>query len=144
MFYTAINIKTQLKWLKFMAVVQPQKLFVGYSTLGTNSKRQQFADIELINRDLISNFYTRPGERLMLPGYGCGIWDLLFEQFDQVVKDSIEYEVKKVIANDPRVSLQNTVVTQFEQGILIQMTLLYIPLSVVKTFTLTFNSTQIS
>lgn len=127
-----------------MAVTNQSRLFVGYSTLGTNSKRQQFADIELINRDLISNFYTRPGERLMLPTYGCGIWNLLFEQFDTVVKDSIVYEVQKVVANDSRVKLNKTTVVQFDQGILVQLELLYIPLAVVKTFTLTFNSTAIT
>ena len=126
-----------------MAIINQSRLFVGYSTLGTNSKLQQFADIELINRDLISNFYTKPGERLMLPNYGCGIWDLLFEQFDQVTKDAIVYEVQKVVAYDTRLQLQNTNVSQFEQGILVQLDLLYVPLNVYKTFTITFNQTQI-
>jgi len=127
-----------------MAIIQPKRLFVGYSTLGTNSKKQQFADIELINRDLLSNFYTRPGERLMLPTYGCGIWNLLFEQFDDVTKAAVVYEVQKVVANDSRLSLQNTNVVQFEHGILVQLTILYIPLAVVNTFTVTFNNTAIT
>ena len=127
-----------------MAVLQQKRLFVGFSTLETNSKRQQFADIELIKRDLISNFYTRPGERLMLPNYGCGIWLLLFEPFDPVTKDAIIYEAKRVIAEDSRLQLKNINVIQIDQGILLQIELYYIPFNVIDTFTLTFNNTQIS
>ncbi len=126
-----------------MAVLQKQRLFVGYSTLDTTIKKQQFADIELIKRDLINNFYTRPGERLMLPTWGCGIWQLLFDPFDAVTQDQIVEYAKQVISNDSRLSLQNINVVQISAGLLIQMEILYIPFAVVETFTLTFNSTQI-
>jgi phage baseplate assembly protein W len=126
-----------------LAVLQKQRLFVGYSTLDTTIKKQQFADIELIKRDLINNFYTRPGERLMLPTWGCGIWQLLFDPFDAVTQDQIVEYAKQVISNDSRLSLQNINVVQISAGLLIQMEILYIPFAVVETFTLTFNSTQI-
>jgi len=122
-----------------MATLQKNKLFVGYSTLDTSSKVQQFADIELIKRDLLNNFYTRPGERLMMPTYGCGIWNLLFDPFDPVTVDAITYQAQQVISNDSRVQLQNISVTEFDQGILIQMELLYVPYNVIDTFTLTFD-----
>ncbi len=128
-----------------MAVLRQKNLFVGYSTLGKDgSKRQQYADIALIKRDLINNFYTRPGERLMLPTFGCGIWALLFEPFDPVTKDSIIYEAQQVINNDSRCQLQNINVIQMDQGILLQMEVLYVPFNVIDTFTLTFNNTQIT
>ena len=123
-----------------MAVLKQSRLFVGYSTLDTNSKRQQFADIELIKRDLINNFYTRPGERLMMPTYGCGIWNLLFEPFDPVTIDSIVYEAQQVIKNDSRVQLNSINVQQFEQGLLIQMELFYVPFNVIETFSLSFDN----
>ena|ERR1700677_2029312 len=126
-----------------MAVVQQKRLFVGYSTLDTTTKRQQFADIPLIKRDLINNFYTKPGERLMLPTWGCGIWQLLFDPFDPVTQDAIVDQAKQVIANDSRLSLQNINVVQIDAGLLIQMEILYIPFNVVETFTLTFNNTAI-
>lgn len=126
-----------------MAVLQQKRLFVGFSTLETNSKTQQFADLALIKRDLISNFYTRPGERLMLPNYGCGIWLLLFEPFDPVTKDAIIYEAQKVVANDSRLQLKNINVIQIDQGILLQMEIYYVPFNVLDTFTLTFNNKQV-
>jgi phage baseplate assembly protein W len=127
-----------------MAVVQQKRLFVGYSTLDTTTKRQQFADIPLIKRDLINNFYTKPGERLMLPTWGCGIWQLLFDPFDAVTQDAIVDQAKIVIANDSRLVLQNINVVQIDAGLLIQMEILYVPFNVVETFTLTFNNTAIT
>jgi phage baseplate assembly protein W len=127
-----------------MAVVQQQRLFVGYSTLDTTTKNQQFADIPLIKRDLINNFYTRPGERLMLPTWGCGIWQLLFEPFDPVIQEQIVDMATQVIANDSRLQLQSINVVQINAGLLIQMEILYVPFNVIETFTLTFNNTQIN
>jgi len=123
-----------------MAVLQNKRLFVGYSTVETNSKLQQFTDIELIKRDLLNNFYTRKGERVMMPTYGCGIWDLLFEQFDDIVQDSIIEECTSVISSDSRVQLMNIAVTQFDQGFTVQMDLLYVPFNVVDTFSLQFDN----
>jgi hypothetical protein len=75
----------------------------------------------------------------MMPTYGCGIWNLLFEPFDAVTTDAIVYEVKKVINGDSRVQLLDTVVTEFEQGLQVQMDLLYVPYNVIDTFALSFD-----
>ena len=123
-----------------MGILQSKRLFVGYSTVETNSKLQQFADIELIKRDLLNNFYTRKGERVMMPTYGCGLWDLLFEQFDQTVKDAIVEECTNVINADSRVQLQNIIVNELDQGYIVQMDLLYVPFNVVDTFSLQFDN----
>jgi phage baseplate assembly protein W len=116
------------------------RLFVGYSTVDTTSKVQQFADIELIKRDLLNHFYTRKGERVMMPTYGCGIWDLLFDQFDDVVRDSIIEECTDVINADSRVQLVNIIVDTFDQGFMVQMDLLYVPFGVVDSFSLQFDN----
>jgi phage baseplate assembly protein W len=116
------------------------RLFVGYSTVDTTSKVQQFADIELIKRDLLNHFYTRKGERVMMPTYGCGIWDMLFDQFDDVVRDSIVEECTNVINSDSRVQLVNIIVDSFDQGFMVQMDLLYVPFGVVDSFSLQFDN----
>ena len=115
------------------------KLFVGFSTQDSNLRNQNFADLELVKRDLMNTFFTRPGERLMMPTYGCGIWDLLFEPFDEYIKDQIVAQCEAVIATDPRVQLINTVVTQVDQGLRVQMDLLYVPWGVVTSFSLDFD-----
>jgi phage baseplate assembly protein W len=122
-----------------MAAVQKNKLFVGFSTVVTNSKVQQFSDLELIKRDLLNHFYTRRGERVMMPTYGCGIWDYLFEPFDEVTKDAIVYECQQVIESDSRVQWDSIIVKEFEHGIQIQMNLVYTPYNAMETFNLEFD-----
>jgi phage baseplate assembly protein W len=127
-----------------MAVVKKNKLFIGYSTVVTNSKVQQFADIELIKRDILNHFYTRKGERVMMPTWGCGIWNLLFEPFDAVTKDAIIYECQQVIESDSRVRWQTINAIEFEYGFQVQMDLLYVPYDVVDTFSLEFDRRTLS
>ncbi len=122
-------------------MIQQNRLFVGYSTLNTNSKVSQFADIQLVNRDLIVAFYTKPGERLMMPTYGCKIWSMLFEPLNDSIQDQIVAECQRIVAIDTRLQLINTNVTTFEQGVQVQMDLLYIPWNVVNTFSMTFDQT---
>jgi phage baseplate assembly protein W len=122
-----------------VAILPRNRLFVGYSTLGTNSKVQQFSDLELIKRDLLNHFYTKRGERVMMPTYGCGIWDLLFDPFDDLVRDSVIDECSRVIESDSRVRLVNIVVNEFDQGLTVQMDLLYVPYDVIDTFSLEFD-----
>lgn len=123
-----------------MAVIPRSRLFVGYSTIATSSKNQQFVDIELIKRDLLNHFYTRKGERVMMPNYGCGIWDLLFEQFDELVRNSIIDECMAVVNSDSRVKLMDIFVNSLDQGISVQMDLLYLPYDIVDSFSLQFDN----
>ena len=122
-----------------MAVVSPKKVFVGYSTIETNSKNQQFADVPLIKRDLLNHFNTLPGERVMMPQWGCNIWNLLFEPFDEATRDAVISEARKVVAAETRVILQSVDVQEFNQGLLVQMTLLYQPYDVIDTFSVEFD-----
>ena len=127
-----------------MAVVTPSRVFVGYSTIETNSKNQQFADIPLIKRDLLNHLNTLPDERVMMPNWGCGIWNLLFEPFDAATKDSVMAEIRKVVDAEPRVVLQSMDVQEYNQGILVQVTLLYQPYGVIDTFSVQFDRRAMS
>lgn len=122
-----------------MAVLPQTKVFVGYSTVETNSKNQQFADIPLVKRDLLNHFNTIPGERVMMPTWGCAIWQLLFEPFDEAVKDSVVSECVKVVESDGRCSINSIVVNEYNQGISVQMELLYQPYNVLDTFSVNFD-----
>ncbi len=127
-----------------MAILQQSKIFVGYSTLDTNSKQQQFADIPLIKRDLYNHFNTIPGQRVMMPTYGCAVWNLLFEPFDEAVKDAVVAECTKVVSSDSRVILQSITVNEFNQGLVVQMELLYQPYNVIDTFSIEFDRRAVS
>lgn len=124
--------------LSKMATLTSKNLFIGYSTVG-NPAQQQLADIKLVEQDLLNHFNTQYGERVMLPTFGCKIWNYLFEPFDQATKDAIIYEATQVIEFDPRVQLQGINVTEFEYGIRLDMELFYVPFKAVSTFSVNFD-----
>jgi len=121
-----------------MAGIFSKKLFVGYSTVG-EPKSQQLADLPLVKQDLLNHFYTRKNERVMMPEWGCGVWEYLFEPFDSDTKNSIILEARNVIDSDPRVKISNIDVTELDYGIRIDMTLLYVPLNALTNFSIEFD-----
>jgi phage baseplate assembly protein W len=122
-----------------MALASPNRVFYGFSTLDTNSKQQSFADVALINRDLMNHFNTLPGERVMMPSYGCSIWNMLFEPFDDALVQAVIAEATNIVNSDSRLVLQNMTVKEFNQGLLLQITLLYQPYGVINSFTVEFD-----
>lgn len=121
-----------------MATLNSNRLFVGYSTVNS-FKSHHLADIKLVEQDLLNHFFTRKNERLMMPGWGCGVYDYLFEPIDSV-RDAIIYEVQQVINADSRVQLQSINVSQLEHGMRIDMQLYYVPFKVVNTFSINFDN----
>ena len=122
-----------------MATIPRNRLFVGYSSIDTNIKGTQFQDLELIKRDLVNHFYTRKGERVMEPSFGCIIWDLMFEQMsDDNVALAIE-DATNIVELDGRVVLKNINIVQYDHGVQLQMDLLYTPLNIVEQFSLDFD-----
>jgi phage baseplate assembly protein W len=122
-----------------MAILAQKRVFVGYSTALTNSKQQQFVDVELVKRDLLNHFNTIPGERVMMPLFGCGIWNLLFEPFDEATREAVIAEATKVILSDSRVNLQDIAINEYDHGMLIQLTLMFLPFNVIDTFSVEFD-----
>ena len=127
-----------------MAIIAPTKVFYGFSTLDTNAKNQAFADVPLIDRDLYNHFNTLPGERVMMPTYGCKIWDMLFEPFDEALIEAVTAEATRIVNTETRVILQGITVTQINQGLLVQMTLFYQPYGVVNSFSVQFDQDAVN
>lgn len=117
-----------------------QRLFIGFSTQEIQGKRGwSVSDIDLIKRDLLNEFSTRRGERLMLPTYGTIIWDMLFEPFTDGVQAAIISDVKAIVGHDPRVRLMNVNVTTSAHGIKVAIDLKYEPWDSLGTFALDFD-----
>lgn len=116
------------------------RLFIGFSTQEMQGKRGwSVTDIDLIKRDLLNEFLTRKGERVMLPTFGTIIWDLLFEPFTDSTKGAIINDVTRIVGHDPRVRLQNVTVSTSVHGILVGIELKYVPFDAVGTFSLNFD-----
>ena len=101
-------------------------MYRGFSTLQGNFLSTRVVDTELVKRDLLNAFAIRKGEKVGTPGYGSGVLDLVMEPLTEEVKNLLLEEVTSTIAQDPRVSLQQLVIEEYENGLQAQINLLYV------------------
>ena len=116
-------------------------MYKGFSTIG-QTKKFRLTDHDLIKQDIVNHFHIRKGEKLMNPGFGTIIWNLLYEPFTEDLKSLIQSDIKSIANYDPRVSFDNIVVTEFEQGIQILLTLRYLQTNQVDNMKLQFDSSS--
>jgi phage baseplate assembly protein W len=116
-----------------------QQMYRGFSSVNTNTENFRLYDFELIKQDLLNHFYIRQGERLMNPTFGTIIWDLLFEPLTEQIKDLILQNVNQIVNYDPRVQASNVIVTSYDQGIQVQVTLKYVQYNIQQTLQLKFD-----
>ena len=114
-------------------------MYKGFSTIGQN-KKFRLTDFELVKRDVLNHFYIRKGEKLMNPKFGTIIWNVLFEPFTEDLKSVIQADIKSIASYDPRVSFDNIVVTEFDQGIQVLLELRYLQTNQSSLMNLQFNN----
>lgn len=113
--------------------------YKGFSTI-SGSKKFILNDIMLVKQDIVNHFHIRQGEKLENPEFGCIIWDLLFDQLTDNLRDLIAQNVTDIINYDPRVSVQAVEVSQSEHGIIVDCTLTYMPYNISESLTFSFDS----
>jgi phage baseplate assembly protein W len=119
-----------------MAIITKQDLagfpvYKGFSTFQRLGPPFTLTNIDLVKQDLLNTFHTPKGSRVMLPEFGSLIQQYIFDPFDDFTEQAIIEDAKNVIESDPRVSLQNISVTEFQYGLRIEMILLFVPSNVV-------------
>ena len=114
-------------------------MYKGFSTIGQN-KKFRLTDFDLVKRDVLNHFYIRTGEKLMNPKFGTVIWNLLHEPFTDDLKSVIQADIKSIATYDPRVSFDNIIVTEFDQGIQILLELRYLQTNQSSLMNLQFNN----
>ena len=114
-------------------------IYKGFSTIGQNTKFR-LTDFDLVKRDVLNHFYIRKGEKLMNPKFGTVIWNLLYEPFTDDLKSVIQADIKSIATYDPRVSFDNIIVTEFDQGIQILLELRYLQTNQSSLMNLQFNN----
>ena len=112
--------------------------YKGFSTLGS-SRNFRLTDFELIKQDILNHFNIRKGEKLMRPNFGTIIWNTLYEPFTEDLKSVIVQDVQAIAAYDPRVSFDNIIITEYDQGILIELQLRYVLTNQTDLMMLRFN-----
>ncbi len=101
-------------------------LYKGFSTYNRR-KKFRVADFDLVKQDLLNHFNIRKGEKLMNPDFGTIIWNMIFEQLTEDVKTAIINDIKKIVSYDPRISVSNVGITEYEHGLQIELALVYVP-----------------
>ena len=120
---------------------QAKYTYKGFSSSEAN-KNFKLYDINLVKQDLINHFYIRKGEKLENPEFGTVIWDMLFEPFTPDVKEIIAKDVETIINYDPRITVQEVQIDSTDQGMRIQVELIYRPFNITEKMALNFDKTN--
>lgn len=114
---------------------------IGISNNGTTCTGVTLTDLDLALADLRNHFSIIPGEKWTLPDFGSNIPYYLFEPIDDSTIELIQQDVERVVAYDPRFSLDSSSidVVEREQKVTINMKLIYIPLSQVTALSVDFD-----
>jgi phage baseplate assembly protein W len=115
-------------------------IYRGFSTVGRTNKFR-ITDMELIKQDLLNHFNIRKGEKLMNPEFGTIIWNTLFDPLTEELKSVIINDVNSVIKYDPRVAIENVIITQYEQGLQLEIELKSVQTNQLVTMLLQFDKT---
>ena len=116
-----------------------EKTYRGFSTVNPDNVGFQLYDLQIVKQDIINHFHIRQGELLSNPNFGTIIWDILYEPLTENIKKIIAENVTTIINYDPRVSVTNIVVDQYESGLQIEATLIFLPYNIVENMQLTFD-----
>ena len=115
-------------------------IYKGFSTQA-GSTNFRLTDFNLIKQDILNHFNIRKGEKLMRPNFGTIIWNVLHEPFTEDLKSVISQDVKAIASYDPRVSFDNIIITEFDQGIQIELQLRYVLTNQTNVMLMNFNGT---
>ena len=117
-------------------------LFRGFSTVDKVKAPFGLTDIELVKRDLLNEFYTRKGERVMRPNFGSIIWDLLMNPEDTFTVDEIREDIERIIAKEDRVELIDVSIFTADHSVRAEVELNYVILNSRDTLYLEFTTEQ--
>jgi phage baseplate assembly protein W len=113
-------------------------IYRGISTL-VNKKKYVLTDYALARQDLINYFNIRKGDKLMQPNFGTIVWDHLFDPLDESVQELITKDIVRIVSYDPRLRVGQVAVTQQHNGLMVQITLSYVPTNQTDTINFNFN-----
>lgn len=113
--------------------------FRGYSSIDTTFLSPVKYDLDLARQDLLNQFNTRLGERVMLPKFGTIIWDLLFDPLDERTETLIRDDVERIITEDPRWNLQSIAVSEGPNSLDIRAVVTYAPTDETVVLPLTYD-----
>ena len=103
--------------------VKTQQFYKGFSTVFSNQNTKLY-DFDLVKQDIINQFNTKKGERLMNPEFGSIIWNLLMEPLTENTGQLLKQDIEKICTSDPRVTPIKMDLIEYPNGYLLELTLL--------------------
>ena len=112
-----------------------------YKGFNSNLKEQNFKmyDLECVRQDIINQFSTRKGERVMDPNQGTIIWDAIFEPLTPDLKVAIAEDIRGLLRAEPRVTVEAVKVDEYQSGILLEITVRYNTTNLAQVIKLNFD-----
>lgn len=104
--------------------LRKSKIYRGFSSLNSNLQSSRLYDFDLIKQDILNHFNTRKGERVMNPAFGTIIWDLIMEPLTPQIRDLLSNDINEICKFDPRVTPLEIIINEYDQGYLVEITLL--------------------
>ena len=115
------------------------QFYKGFSSINENISNTKLYDYDLIKQDLINQFQTKQGERVMNPDFGTIIWNLIFEPLTPQLKQAVVNDVNRIVNYDPRIIPTQVNLTEQPFGLLLELTLHYVGTDQTEKMTLAFD-----
>ena len=133
--YKQIEVKSNTKH----KVPPTQRSYKGISTANPNNTSFTLHDIALIKQDIINHFHISQGEKLENPEFGTIIWYAIHEPLTDDLKEAIGKNVTDIVNYDPRVQVNDVVVTAYESGLQVECDLTYLPYNITESMRMKFD-----
>ena len=75
----------------------------------------------------------------MNPNFGTSIWDIIFEPFNNEIKEALTEEVRLICSYDPRLVLEQVVVDEYEHGINLSIAVRFLATNEIDKMTFQFD-----
>lgn len=111
----------------------------GFSTVD-RTKKFRLTDQELVKRDLLNHFSIRKGEKLMNPNFGTIIWNVIYDPLTEELKSAIIADVNTIVNYDPRITVDNVNIVEYENGLMLEISVRYVQTNQATTMRLQFDS----
>jgi phage baseplate assembly protein W len=99
------------------------QFYKGFSTVNPTNRGSKLYDFDLIKQNILNQFNTRKGQRVMHPTFGTIVWDILMEPLTPQIKDLLTQDITTICNFDPRVYPLAITINEYPQGYLIEITL---------------------
>jgi len=109
------------------------------SFVANKAKKFRMTDDMLVIQDLLNSFNIPQGQKVGRPEYGSQLWEFIFEPNTPETRNYIEDEVRRIVAQDPRVILNTINVMPAENGIVLELELAVNPINQTRLLTIMFD-----